>query len=76
MKVSNLSLRVDLDGDPLIWIGGAGYEESVTFIEGAFRKTADAEAGKELVVALGLRDESKTPRSGSDRPRPKKRGRY
>jgi hypothetical protein len=59
LKVSNLSLHVDLGGDPLVWLGGAGYEESVTFLEGAFKRTESPEAKKEFMMAIGLHNESK-----------------
>ncbi|HLF15235.1 MAG TPA: HEAT repeat domain-containing protein [Bacteroidota bacterium] len=58
-KVSNMSLRVDLDGDPLIWVGGAGYEESVAFLEGAFKQAKSPGAKKEFMMAIGLHNDSK-----------------
>jgi hypothetical protein len=59
MKVSNLSLRVDLDGDPLLWLGAAGYEESVTFLDARSREASTTDARKQFVMAIGLHDESK-----------------
>src|SRR6185503_16640092 len=53
LEVSNLSLRVDLEGAPLIWIGPAGYEESVAFLEAAFKETESHEARKEFMMAIG-----------------------
>lgn len=59
VKVSNLSLRVDLEGDPLVWINRADYEESVGFLEARFREASNNEARKSFVMAIGLHDESK-----------------
>jgi HEAT repeat protein len=59
LVVSNLSLKVDLDGDPLVWLGGAGYDESVSFLEARFDDASTSDAREEFLMAVGLHDESK-----------------
>jgi len=59
LEVSNLSLHVDFGGDPLIWLGEAGTDESVDFLDKAFRETPSREVKKEFMMAIGLHRESK-----------------
>ena len=58
VRVSNLSLRVDLENQPLVWIGTASADESVALLETRFRDAADTEAKKDFVTAVGVHDES------------------
>lgn len=58
VRVSNLSLHVDLEGDPLIWIGSADQSGSVQFLESLYRKALTREAKKRVITAIGLHDPS------------------
>lgn len=58
LEVSNFSLRVDLAGDPLFWLGAAGYDESVGFLESRYRDASTDDAKKRFIVAIGIHDES------------------
>lgn len=54
IRLSNLDLPVDLDGLPVIWVGEAGDEESLDWLEDKYRK-ADTEKTKEpILVAIGI----------------------
>jgi hypothetical protein len=59
LEVSNLSLHVDLENDPLIWIGSVNQLESVPFLEIIYKKATTDEVKKHLMMALGLHDETK-----------------
>jgi HEAT repeat protein len=58
LEVSNFSLRVDLGGDPLLWLGAAGYDESVGFLESRYDDASTDDAKKRFVMAIGIHDES------------------
>ncbi len=58
LKVSNLSLNVDFGGDPLIWLGGGGLEESIAFLETTFRQSTAPDLQEDLLMAIGLHSES------------------
>jgi len=54
LKISNFSLPVDLENRPLIWLGRAGQQESISFLSRSYRRAASDEVKKELIVAIGL----------------------
>lgn len=54
VKVSNLSLHVDLHGEPLIWLGTAIDSESLDLLENQFEGEKDLEVRKSLLSAVGL----------------------
>ncbi len=58
LSVSNLSLNVDFEGDPLIWLGSGGLEESVSFLEAAFKQSKSPDLRGDLLMAIGLHSES------------------
>jgi len=58
IKVSNLSLRVNLENDPLIWLNGFDNEQSVTFLKGVFKNISSAEIQEDIVRAIGLHEAS------------------
>src|SRR5260370_41789798 len=39
VTVSNLSLHVDLDNEPLVWLGSAGADESISLLETRYGKS-------------------------------------
>ncbi|MBI1808234.1 MAG: HEAT repeat domain-containing protein [Ignavibacteria bacterium] len=57
--VSNLSLIVDLEGAPLLWLGGADEEESVAFLHDQFTSSRSDEVKEQLIAAIGLHEKSK-----------------
>ncbi|HEV8538138.1 MAG TPA: HEAT repeat domain-containing protein [Bacteroidota bacterium] len=59
LKVSNLSLHVDLGVEPIFWLGVADYAESVTFLESVFSNINVIEIKKRLIMAIGLHNDSK-----------------
>ena len=59
LKVSNLSLHVDLEDAPLLWLGSADHPQSVSFLESIFSESKLREVKKHLIMAIGLHDESK-----------------
>lgn len=60
LKVSNLSLRVDLEGDPLLWIGSASQTESLDFLEARFKDAPLARVRKGIIMAIGLHESEKS----------------
>ena len=54
IKVTNLSLHVDLEGDPLIWVGGADDKESIAFLKSRFEGTRSSRVKEHAVEAIGL----------------------
>lgn len=58
VHVTNLSGHVDLEGDPLIWLGGAGDDESLDFVQEQYRRTRSNEFKEELVLAVSIHDDS------------------
>lgn len=59
MRVSNLSLHVDLGGDPLVWMGGAEAGESVGFLVDLFSRAATGDTREQLLMAVGMHRETK-----------------
>ncbi len=56
VDLSDMDLAFDLKGRPLIWLGGASDEESLTFVRKLFGAASDEEIRKDLVVAAGIHD--------------------
>jgi len=54
VKATNLSLRVDLEGDPLIWVGGADDKESISFLKSRFVETVSNKVKEHVVRSIGL----------------------
>ncbi len=54
VRVSNLSLHVNLYGDPLIWIGNGAEDESVDLLSSEYGKTSSRETRKGLIMAVGI----------------------
>ena len=57
--ISNLSFHVDLDGDPLIWIGQAKDYESITFLKTLLPSCTTIDKRRDVVTAVGLHAPSK-----------------
>ena len=57
--MSNLSLHVDLEEQPLLWLGSADQAQSVSFLESIFSESNSREMKKHLIMAIGLHAESK-----------------
>jgi hypothetical protein len=58
IKISNLSLHVDFEDAPLLWLGGASDAESIEFLKARFSASQWTEVKKELVRAIGLHEPS------------------
>ncbi len=58
LKVSNLSLHVDLSAEPLIWLGGASDNESVMLLEQRFKDGGEVELQKSVLSAVGMHSPS------------------
>lgn len=56
--ISNLSLHVDLENSPLIWLGKVTDYESVTFLEKQYKKVTNEEAKEDLITAISLHQTS------------------
>ena len=54
IKVTNLSLHVDLEGDPLIWVGGADNRESIALLKSRFETTRSSRVKERAIEAIGL----------------------
>jgi HEAT repeat protein len=54
IEVSNLSLHVDLDNFPLIWIGKTNDAESVNLLEKQYNKNLSDEVKEDLITAVAL----------------------
>ena len=56
IKISNLSLRVDLKNDPLIWLNNFENEASISFLVDQFNDHYSIEIQEEIVRAAGIHD--------------------
>lgn len=56
VKISNISLPVDLEGRPLTWLGVSDQVESIPVLEKQYARTESAESKEALVVAVGIHD--------------------
>jgi hypothetical protein len=58
ITVSNMSLHVNLNGQPLIWLGGVDDSESVTFLQSMYDQRQSEKIQKKIVIAIGLHKSS------------------
>src|SRR5713226_257898 len=58
LRISNLFLHVDLENDPLVWIGSADQGESEAFLESNYASAGIHETKKRLIGTIGLHDPS------------------
>ena len=58
IKISNLSLHVNLKNDPLIWLIGFSPEQSITFLRDQFNNISSADIQEDVVRAVGLHEAS------------------
>jgi len=58
LRVSNLSLYVDFDDKPLIWLDKAEDSESIALIEGLYKDAYSEEIQEKLVTAVGVHESS------------------
>lgn len=54
IRTTNITLRVDLDGLPLLWLGSASSEESVEHLKALSGKVSTRRASEKIVQAIGL----------------------
>ncbi|MBM4160117.1 MAG: hypothetical protein FJ217_03360 [Ignavibacteria bacterium] len=59
IKISNLSLAVDLGERPLLWLGNAGQEESVTHLEERFTHVPTTKLKEAVPFAISIHDSSR-----------------
>jgi HEAT repeat protein len=56
IKVSNLSLPVDLEGCPLLWLGKASDEESIALLKAVYDRLAGTEVKEDAIAAVGVHE--------------------
>lgn len=56
IQISNMSMSVDLDGLPVLWLGQAGLPESIAFVREQFGTAGSTELKKNLVTAAGIHE--------------------
>jgi HEAT repeat protein len=56
VRVSNISLPVDRDGLPLVWLGLSDQPESIRLLRGQYSGTRATEQKEDLVSAVGMHD--------------------
>jgi HEAT repeat protein len=61
IKLSNISLQVNLKNKPLIWLGICSQDESVDFLTNTYPKVEDNEIKEDLLHSIGMHKESKIP---------------
>lgn len=54
LHMSNLSLPVDLEGLPLLWLGPAQDNDSIPYLKGLYERTAAAELKNDILYTIGL----------------------
>lgn len=54
IRTTNITLRVDLDGLPLLWLGTIPAGESVTHLKSLLEKVSSRRGSEKIVQALGL----------------------
>ncbi len=59
MKFSNLSLVVDLDELPLIWLGGAEDRESIAFLQKIYSQDGTQKNRERIIFAVSAHEDSK-----------------
>jgi hypothetical protein len=55
-KISNLSLKVNLKNDPLIWLNSFEDEESISFLVDQFNNRYSIDIQEEIVRAVGIHE--------------------
>lgn len=58
VKVSNLSLHVDLDNLPLVWLDNANYEQSLALIDKMYNSAGSDELKEKMLTAAGIHESS------------------
>jgi len=58
LKVSNLSLYVDFDDKPLIWLDKAEDNKSITLLKGIYKDARTEEVQEKIVTAVGVHEHS------------------
>ena len=58
VKVSNLSLYVDLDELPLIWLGKSDENQSVPLLEKLYNNVSSEDVKEKMVTAVGVHEPS------------------
>jgi hypothetical protein len=59
IEVSNMELYVDLRNKPLVWLGGADDDQSVSLLKALYVRQSSSELKKDLVMAIGIHQDSK-----------------
>lgn len=58
VKISNLSLHVDLENLPLIWLDNANYEQSLALIDKMYTSAGEDELKEKMLTAAGIHESS------------------
>ena len=58
LKMSNLSLHVDLKDLPVLWLGGAEDPESIMLLDAKFSRAESDEQKERFVSAIGIHDDA------------------
>lgn len=58
LKLSNLSLHIDLEGLPLIWLGKITNEESIPFLNSLYKQVSTNHVREEIVTTVGIHPSS------------------
>ena len=56
IQPTNISLSVDLEGLPLMWLGKATTEESLEFLKGLLQKSSSSKQKRRVIMAYGMHD--------------------
>jgi tetratricopeptide (TPR) repeat protein len=56
VKISNLTLYVDLNKLPLIWLGSAEHAQSIPLLERIYKTVRSTEIKEKLVTAVGIHE--------------------
>ncbi len=59
IEMSNMELYVDLRNKPLVWLGGADDDQSVSLLKVLYERQSSSELKKDLVTAIGIHQNSK-----------------
>jgi len=58
IKISNLSLHVDLENEPVLWLGTVDDSESVMFLQSKYTREDSENVQKSIVTAVGIHQSS------------------
>jgi HEAT repeat protein len=58
VKVSNLSLHVEFDDLPLIWLGKAEDDQSIPLLEKIYQDASSENTKEKMVMAVGIHEQS------------------